>query len=273
MSPDAYLEMADTESRHWWFCGRRNILNRMLGQLALPENARILEIGSGTGGNLPMLAQFGQVSAMEMDETARALATQKTGGLFDIRAGYCPDHIPFVDQRFDLICLFDVLEHIPNDVGTLATLKGLLAPGGRVMLTVPAHPWLWGAHDEYLHHQRRYQATELKQMLIRSGFQIKRFSYFNTLLFPLAALVRLKERFSKSQQATGGAVPPAPLNSLFKTLFGLERYALPHVNLPFGVSLLTVLEIADIAHAPGEYPASPQNSNSKAQSAPATHSN
>lgn len=257
MSPDAYLEMADTESRHWWFCGRRNILDRMLTQLGLPSHARILEIGSGTGGNLPMLARYGQVSALEMDETARTLANQKTGGLFDIRAGYCPDQIPFTDQRFDLICLFDVLEHIPNDVGTLEALKGLLAPGGRVMLTVPAHPWLWGAHDEYLHHQRRYKAADLRQMLIRAGFNIKRFTYFNTILFPVAALVRLKERLSKSRHASGGAVPPAPLNSLFKQLFSLERYALPYVNLPFGVSLLTVLENADTAHAPAADTAPP----------------
>lgn len=251
MSPDAYLEMAETESRHWWFCGRRNILDRMLKDLSLPRNARILEIGSGTGGNLAMLARYGQVSALEMDETARALANQKTGGLFDIRAGYCPDRIPFADQRFDLICLFDVLEHIPNDVGTLDALKGLLAPGGRVMLTVPAHPWLWGAHDEYLHHQRRYKAAELKEMLRRAGFNIKRFTYFNTVLFPLAALVRLKERLGKSKHATGGAVPTGPLNKLFKHLFSLERYALPYLNLPFGVSLLTVLESGDTAHVPG----------------------
>lgn len=257
MSPDAYLEMAETESRHWWFCGRRAILDRMLRGLALPKNARILEIGSGTGGNLPMLARYGQVSALEMDETARALATQKTGGTFDIRAGYCPDQIPFADQRFDLICLFDVLEHIPNDVGTLDALKGLLAPGGRVMLTVPAHPWLWGAHDEYLHHQRRYKPTELKDMLRRAGFNIKRFTYFNTVLFPVAALVRLKERLAKSKHATGGAVPPEPLNSLFKYLFSLERYALPYLNLPFGVSLLTVLESGDTTHAPAADTAPP----------------
>lgn len=242
MSPDAYLEMAETESRHWWFCGRRQILTRILQGLGLPNQPRILEIGSGTGGNLAMLAQFGQVSALEMDDTARKLAAEKTGGAFDIRAGHCPDQIPFTGEQFDLICLFDVLEHIPNDAATLAALPGLLAPSGRVILTVPAYRWLWGAHDEYLHHQRRYSARELKQKIAAAGFELDAFSYFNTLLFPLAALVRLKERITGSKEATGGALPAEPINGILKHVFALERYLLPHMTLPFGVSLLAVLK-------------------------------
>lgn len=244
MSPDAYLEMAETESRHWWFTGRRKILDRMLSALPLSPDARILEIGSGTGGNLSMLAKYGQVSAIEMDETARSIAQQKTAGQFNISAGYCPDQIPFEQEKFDLICLFDVLEHIPDDIGTLEKLKAMISPGGRIFITVPAHPWLWGAHDQYLHHQRRYKATEFRQMLESTGYRICKYTYFNTLLFPLAALVRLKERLASSQQASGGAVPVAPINALFRQLFGMERYLLPHINLPFGVSLLAIIEPA-----------------------------
>lgn len=242
MSPDAYLEMAETESRHWWFCGRRQILTRVLACLGLAKTSRILEIGSGTGGNLAMLAQFGTVSALEMDDTARALAAEKTGGAFDIRAGHCPDQIPFTGEQFNLICLFDVLEHIPDDAATLATLPGLLAPGGKVVLTVPAYRWLWGAHDVYLHHQRRYSASELKQKIAAAGFELETFSYFNTLLFPLAALVRLKERLVGNQQASGGAIPAEPINGVLKHVFALERYLLPSIKLPFGVSLLAVLK-------------------------------
>lgn len=195
-----------------------------------------------------MLSKYGQVSAIEMDETAREIANQKTKGKFDIKAGCCPSQIPFVQEKFDLICLFDVLEHIPDDIGTLNKLKELLAPGGRIFITVPAHPWLWGAHDQYLHHQRRYRAAQFREMLIDTGYRIRKYTYFNTLLFPFAALVRIKERLTSSKVAGGGAVPVAPLNALFRQLFGFEAYILPRINLPYGVSLMAIIDAAPDAN-------------------------
>lgn len=243
MSPDAYLEMADTEARHWWFSGRRAILAHLISTFDLPPNARILEIGSGTGGNLQMLSSFGQVSALEMDATARSIASEKTGGRFDIRPGFCPTDIPFAGEKFDLICLFDVLEHIDEDVETLIALKGLLAEGGRVLVTVPAYRWLWSAHDDFLHHKRRYSATEFRQKIVASGLQPVKISYFNTILFPLAALVRLKDRLLSNTSASGSSIPPAPINQLFTILFSGERTLVAKTNLPFGVSLLGVLRV------------------------------
>ena len=245
MNPAAYQEMAETESRHWWFCGRRTILSGMIEQLDLPENSKILEVGCGTGGNLEMLAKFGEVSALEMDENARAIASKKTNNLYDIRAGYCPDEIPFHDQRFDLICMFDVLEHIEHDTETLIAIKQLLTKNGRILMTVPAYQWLYGAHDEFLHHKRRYSATQLQKKIVDAGLRPVKISYFNTLLFPLAAIVRLKDKLLDNPSATGTSIPPAPINQFFTTVFGAERFLLQRFNLPFGVSLLCVLEASD----------------------------
>jgi SAM-dependent methyltransferase len=242
MKPEAYLEMAETESRHWWFSGRRAILSRMIESLELPQNSKILEVGCGTGGNLQMLAKFGEVCALEMDANARAIASKKTNNLYEIRAGYCPDEIPFHDQRFDLICLFDVLEHIDQDTETLIAIKQLLAENGRILMTVPAYQWLWGAHDEFLYHKRRYSATQLRKKITDTGLQPVKILYFNTILFPLAAIVRLKDKLLRNPSATGTSVPPTPINKFFKTLFGAEQFLLERFNLPFGVSLLCVLE-------------------------------
>lgn len=245
MNPAAYLEMAETESRHWWFLGRRALLYRMIESLDLPQNAKILEVGCGTGGNLQMLAKFGEISAFEMDANARAIASNKTNNLYDIRAGYCPDEIPFHDQRFDLICMFDVLEHIDQDTEALIAIKQLLKINGRILLTVPAYQWLWGAHDEFLYHKRRYSATQLQKKIVAAGLRPVKISYFNTILFPLAAIVRIKDKLLGNSLATGTSVPPAPINKFFTTLFGAERFLLERFNLPFGVSLLSVLKAAD----------------------------
>ena len=241
MSPEAYLKMAQTEASHWWFTGRRAILHSTLSGLGLPPNSRILEIGSGTGGNLEMLAGFGKVSGLEMDDTARAISAEKTGGRFDIRSGRCPSHIPFCDEKFDLICLFDVLEHIEEDEETLLALKGLLAKGGRMLITVPAYDFLWSGHDEFLHHKRRYSSAELRQKAVAAGLRVERFTHFNALLFPLACVMRLKDRLLKSSNSSGAEIPPAPFNSLFRGLFSSERFLLSRGDLPVGMSLLAVL--------------------------------
>jgi SAM-dependent methyltransferase len=245
MTPAAYLEMAETEALHWWFCGRRAVLTRMLQTMQLPAAANILELGCGTGGNLEMLAHFGTVQGLEMDDTARDIALQKTGSRFTIKAGHCPDQVPFAPGQFDLVCMFDVLEHIDNDTETLVVTRSLLKPGGKLLITVPAYQWLFGSHDEFLHHKRRYNAGNLRGKISTAGLVARRLSYFNTLLFPLAALARLKDKMLGSDSPTGTEIPPAAINKLFQAIFSFERMLLPKLNLPFGVSLLCILESAD----------------------------
>ncbi|HPT69518.1 MAG TPA: class I SAM-dependent methyltransferase [Syntrophomonas sp.] len=217
----------------------------MIESLDLPRNSRILEIGCGTGGNLQMLARFGEVSALEMDANARAIAAKKTNNLYDIRRGSCPDEIPFYNRCFDLICMLDVLEHIDQDTESLIAAKQLLAKRGRILLTVPAYQWLWGVHDEFLCHKRRYSETQLREKIVAAGLQPVKISYINTILFPLAAIVRLKDKLFGNTSATGTSVPPTPINTLFRILFGAERFLLGCFNLPFGVSLLCVLKAVD----------------------------
>lgn len=244
MNPEAYVEMAATESTHWWFCGRRRILDRVIDSLALPRAARILEAGSGTGGNLSMLSRHGSVSAFELDDHARELAVEKTAGRFTLRSGSCPHDIPFPGEQFDLICMFDVLEHVDEDVPTLAALRTHLAAGGRVLVTVPAYPWLWSAHDVFLHHKRRYTSRSLRQALVASGLAVDRITYFNMLLLPLAALARLMDRLVPRKRSSGTAVPLAPVNAALGAIFSSERHLLTTRNLPAGVSLLAIAHAA-----------------------------
>ncbi|RJT42365.1 class I SAM-dependent methyltransferase [Mesorhizobium waimense] len=238
MELDAYRQMAATEDEHWWFCGRRAIAEAVIRGLKLPEKAHIVEIGAGTGGNIRMLEQFGAVTAVEMSDLARQIAREKTGR--DFLAGHLPNNIPVAPQSCDLVCLFDVLEHVAEDEASLTAIRQMLKPGGRVILTVPAHQWLWSTHDVGLHHMRRYSRNLLRERIDKAGFTIDRLSYTNATLFPVAALARLMDRVRKPARPAGHATPPKPINAAMKAVFSAEGRIVPNATLPFGVSLLAV---------------------------------
>lgn len=241
MSPAAYAEMAATQELHWWFAARRRILRSQLEALDLPRGAEILEIGSGTGANLDLLAQFGRVVGLEMSREAIALARQRGcshTGAVTMRLGRCPEDLADL-PRFDLVCMFDVLEHIEDDRAALAAAAAHLKPGGRLLLTVPSYQWMWGPHDEHLHHKRRYDRRSLADRCADVGLDLHHLTHFNTLLFPLAVAGRLYEK-ARGRSGAATALPAAPINSALRCTFEFERHLLSRMRLPFGLSLLAV---------------------------------
>ncbi len=239
---EVYLSLSRVEDQHWWFRARREIATGILQALHLPENAAILEVGSGTGGNLSMLSQFGRLFAMEMDAEARALSDRR--GIVKAEAGLLPEHIPFDDQRFDLIAAFDVLEHIEPDFETLAALRGRLAVGGKLLITVPAFPFLWSTHDESHHHKRRYRLKPLTRLVEHAGYRVLLASYCNFWLFPIVMAARLAATVARRRSQNGAqlSMPPTPLNHLLRVIFASERYLYGIVRLPFGVSIVLLAE-------------------------------
>jgi SAM-dependent methyltransferase len=240
MEKDFYLQYAAVEDKHWWFVGRRRILDQIIRKLPLPTNAKILEAGCGTGGNLRMLSHHGEVSAMELDETACELANQRQ--ITTVRLGSLPNRIPY-SQEYDLIVAFDVLEHLDDDLGALFALKSHLKPGGWLLVTVPAYQFLWSHHDDINHHKRRYRLKGLQQVFRKADLKISYSSYFNTFLFPLVAGIRLCQKLlqieNKSQsQSSDLTLPSPPVNKFLSTLFASERHLIGKLSLPFGVSAL-----------------------------------
>ena len=246
MDAALYATYARAEDAHWWFRARRQIVERVIGGLELPGDARLLEMGCATGGNLDLLARHGALDAVEMDEEAVAYARSRETGAA-VYQGHLPGALP--DQirgAYDLITLLDVLEHIPDDAASLSTLYNLTTSGGVLLLTVPAYQWLWSAHDEVNHHQRRYRRSHLVRLIQAAGFEVERATYFNTLLFPLVAAARTAGnwagRITGAEQAASDidTIPPGPVNRALEGVFAFERRVVPHVRLPFGVSILVV---------------------------------
>ncbi|WP_425230953.1 class I SAM-dependent methyltransferase [Sphingomonas sp.] len=233
-----YDRMAAHDSTHWWYRARREILADYLTRYgALAADARILEIGCGTGHNLPMLARFGEVEAIEIDAAARTIAAERLGK----PVGDAPlPALPGVERgAYDLVAVLDVVEHIEDDVAALAAMRSLLKPGGKILIAVPAHQWMWSAHDVVNHHHRRYSRATLRRAIAAAGLKPTRLRWFNSLLFPLAAAARIAGRIT-GKDDSDDSPPPAPVNALFERIFRLERHLVGRVPMTPGVSLVTL---------------------------------
>ena len=239
MDAQVYLRMAELDKRHWWFVARRRILRSLIKRkVRPPKEARILEIGCGTGHNLGMLSEFGALEATELDAGARELASSRLGRA--VAEAALPDLSMFPASSFDLIALLDVLEHVENDATALAAIRSRLKVGGKLLVTVPANRWMWSAHDAAHHHHRRYTKRQLRDAATNAGLRIDLLSHFNTLLFPPIAAARLAGKLLGRDRADD-SIPPGPVNGILRGIFELEAPLVGRVPLPFGVSLVAIL--------------------------------
>jgi SAM-dependent methyltransferase len=235
-----YDRMAAHDSTHWWYRARRDILADYIDRYAdLPKDAKILEIGCGTGHNLPMLAAFGEVDAIEIDPAAREIASQRLGK--PVGAAPLPELTGVAPGSYDMIAVLDVVEHVEQDVAALKAMAERLKPGGKILITVPAHQWMWSAHDVVNHHKRRYSKATLTAALRQAGLGWKKLGYFNSLLFPAAVAARIAGKL-RGKDDSDDSPPAKPLNTAFEAIFRLERGLLGRVPLPPGLSLILLAE-------------------------------
>jgi SAM-dependent methyltransferase len=238
MERAAYREMADLDQRHWWYRARRHILADLIRrEVSLPAKGRILEIGCGTGHNLEMLGTFGRVDAIELDDESRALAEERLGR--KIMSARLPELEGVRGGHYDLVVALDVIEHIDDDVGALAAIAPKLKRGGKFIMTVPAHPWMWSAHDTVNHHKRRYSKRGLRHLVEGSPLHLDGMGYFNSFLFPLAVADRVVSKVRGKDEAEV-KLPAAPLNKALETVFAAERHFVGRLPLPPGLSLFAV---------------------------------
>ncbi|MDQ3471107.1 MAG: class I SAM-dependent methyltransferase [Pseudomonadota bacterium] len=233
-----YSHMADLDQRHWWYLGRRRVLASLIDRLARPPaGGRILEVGCGTGHNLAMLRQFAEVDAVELDESVRAIAESRLGR--QVMSDRLPELTGVADRNYDLIAALDVIEHISDDTAALQAIARKLRPGGKLVITVPAHPWMWSAHDVINHHKRRYSKAGLATLVDDSPLRLEAIGYLNSLLFPLAVAQRLASKLARKEDSRLG-IPPGPINALLTAVFAAERHAIGRLPLPPGLSLFAV---------------------------------
>jgi SAM-dependent methyltransferase len=241
MDRDYELQTHQAEDRHWWYRGRRTVLERVIAQLRLPARSRILDAGCGSGRNMVDLARHGVVTGIELSDTSVALARERDCG--EVIEGSVLE-MPFAADSFDLAASLDVIEHLEDDLAALRELRRVVAPGGSLLVTVPAYQWLWSGHDEINHHHRRYTRSGLLQVAREAGWEPVRTTYFNSLLLPAAIVLRLLDRFSTktTESSLDLWIPPPVLNWLLERPLALEAALIGRGRrIPAGLSLLVVL--------------------------------
>jgi len=243
MENELFDEMYKVETQHWWFVARRKIIAGVIDGLSLGPDPKIMDAGCGNGDNLEFLSKYGELTAIETDDTALKRAQSRQMG--KVVKGELPDNFPAdINRDNDLIVLLDVLEHIDDDEKSLSILRNWAKNEAALLITVPAYQFLWTKHDELHHHKRRYTAKQLKKIIEDNGWKVNYISYFNSFLFPLALLDRFKEKLFPSSEVDGLKVPNRYINCLFEKIFSLESGILGRYSFPFGLSIIAVAEKA-----------------------------
>ena len=247
MQHEYYKEYYNLERKHWWFVAREKILvsyvTRLLKQNQLPQELKILNIGCGPGRSSEYLSQFGTVTSIEYDKFCCEFASEKTG--LKIIHGSITE-LPFDNESFDLVCAFDVIEHVEDDLRATEEMKRVAVNKGVLLVTVPAFMSLWSHHDEVNHHFRRYKLKEVQQLFIKAGGgRVLSSTYFNTILFPPILLFRKLSNLLQSGTKRRGsgsdfeAFNPGIINSMLFKLMSSESILInKKIKLPFGVSIL-----------------------------------
>lgn len=247
-----FQHLYEAEDKHFWFRARNHLIAGLIQQLTenFQPDSRVLEIGCGNGNVLRVLeANVKQGTVIGIEPFAEAVALARGRVTCEVLQGDVRA-LPF-STKFDLVCMFDVLEHLPDDAESLSKIIELLPVNGKILLTVPAHKSLWSYFDDISHHYRRYEKSDLHNLLQQQGLQVEYLTFFQSITYPIVRLGRTLTLFGQKQtelteekkyQLTLRELQVTPIiNEIFYTLSSFEKYLIKRRwNLPIGTSLLAI---------------------------------
>jgi len=241
MQQHTYAIMDRVEDSHWWFVGRRAILESFLKGIVRSlrsriENPKILDVGCGTGANLEMLSQFGSAEGVDVSDDALDFCRQK--GL-TVQKGLA-ETLPYADETFDISTALDVIEHLDDDGAGLREMHRVTKRGGYSLIFVPAFMWLWGVQDDISNHRIRYTKSQIVERIEKAGFRVERATYANFTFFAPILGGRALMKLTGIKPESENNVNISALNGLFGSIFSAERFWLKRFGFPFGVSIVVV---------------------------------
>ena len=236
MENKEYQLLNQLENDHWWFISKRNFIKTLLSLVNLKPEAKILDIGCGTGINLKLLTQYGQVTGSDFSSTAIKFCQQKG---FSKLLKASANKLPFKSPKFNLVTLFDVLYHqgIKDDQKVLNQVSKILKPKGYVLITDCAHQWLYSSHDKAQQARVRYQKKDLEAKVTKAGLSIIRSSYIYLTTFPLFIVKRLLFNYGSDVKKLNKV-----LNHILVMILKFEAQFLKQTNLPTGSSIIILAQ-------------------------------
>lgn len=246
--PGFYADLFSAEDHHFWFRGRNRVIKTVISRVvaSLPAGYRVLEVGCGGGNTMRVLQELcSPASVIGMDLFGDGLRFARSRGVTCLVQGDVSN--PPFRVPFELVGMFDVLEHVRDDVAALQHLQSLLCEGGCLVLTVPAHASLWSYFDEAACHCRRYECTDLEEKLRATGYEVEYLTEFMMFSYPLVWLQRrwLGRRTARINGTTHAVkaelqIHPLP-NAVLGGLQGMETvFVKKRKRLPFGTSILAI---------------------------------
>jgi len=241
MQQHTYAIMDRVEDKHWWFVGRRAILESFMRGIVAKigtqgSSIRILDVGCGTGANLEMLSQFGKAEGVDVSDDALEFCRGK--GL-NVQKGLA-ERLPYEDNSFDVTTALDVVEHLDDDLAGLTEMFRVTKSGGYSLIFVPAFMWLWGVQDDISHHRIRYTKSQIIERLEKAGYSIERATYANWTFFAPILAGRTLMKLTGIKPESENNVNVSALNGVFGRLFSSEKFWLKNFDFPFGVSIVVV---------------------------------
>jgi len=241
MQQHTYAIMDEVEGSHWWFVGRRAILESFLKPICSSlithhSSLRILDVGCGTGANIEMLSQYGDAEGVDVSDDALEFCRRK--GL-KVQKGLA-ETLPYEDESFELTTALDVVEHLDDDIAGLKEMFRVTKRGGYSLIFVPAFMWLWGVQDDISNHRIRYTKRQIVERLETAGYTVERATYANWTFFAPILAGRTIMKLTGIKPESENNITISGLNGLFGKLFGSERFWLKHFNFPLGVSIVVV---------------------------------
>jgi len=246
MNVEEYERMYELEDTYWWFQGRMRMIESILAAYMReePRPGRVLDVGCGTGLMLRRLKRWDPAG---LDFSALSMHFCHKRGVHRLMRGDVVK-LPIASNSIDLILALDLIEHIERDDLMIREFHRVLRPGGYLMATVPAHQELWSDHDVALHHHRRYSYKGFRRLLTEAGFKPVKYSYgISFTYYPIVAFRRLQRLWQRSHGVEGPSrarahlIPlPGSINKALIGLLHLEAAMLRYIDLPKGVSLMTL---------------------------------